>query len=74
MENNRDAVAVWGECKTQLIVGFGGAIDINLLAVKMIMDLYKITNQQDCLWRVRVMSDEYLKIVAEKQKERDAKS
>lgn len=67
MEANREAVQVWAECRTQVIAGFNGIIDINLLTVKMVMDLFGIKSQRDCMERVRVMFDEYRMALEENQ-------
>lgn len=71
---NREAVTIWGETRTQVIAGMGGIIDINILAVKMVMDMHGIRNQRDCMERVRVMFDEYRAAIEEKQETENAKS
>lgn len=68
MEGNRDAVQVFGLCKTQVITGFDSIIDINILAVKMAMDLHGIVNQKDCVMKVRIMFNEYKEALDEKRK------
>jgi hypothetical protein len=53
MRINDDALAMYRFCSGQLIIApMGGAIDINILAVKAVMDLYGIKEQTDCLERV----------------------
>jgi hypothetical protein len=67
MEANRDAIAVFLETKTQVIVGFDSIIDINMLAVKMEMDLRGITNQLQCKAKVRVLFNEYKQALEDKR-------
>jgi hypothetical protein len=74
MKANRDAVRVWSETRTQVIAGMESIIDINILAVKLIMDLYGIKHQRDCMWRVRVMFSEYKAVIEEKRERERAKS
>ena len=52
-EANEDATMIYRICSGQLIISpMGGAIDINILAVKTAMDLYQIEDQKDCLGKV----------------------
>ncbi len=53
-------------CQTQVITGFAGIVDINLLAVKMMMDLYGIVDQCACMDKVRSMFTEYMNAIKEK--------
>jgi hypothetical protein len=64
---NRDAVRIWEESRTQVIVGMAGIVDINILAVTALMDIYPggIRNKWDCLQRVRILFDEYRTILEE---------
>lgn len=64
---NVEAVKVWGECRTQVIVGVGGLIDINTLAIKMTMDLYGVRDQKTCMEKVRAMFDEYRTALKEQE-------
>jgi len=44
---------IFNICRGQIIVtGMGDVIDINILAVKAVMDLYDIDNQKACLEKV----------------------
>lgn len=69
-----EAVKVWKECRTQVIAGFGGIIDINILAVKMTMDMHGIRDQRACMEKVRLMFDEYRSAIEEKEERENAKS
>jgi len=71
---NRDAVTIWNETRTQVIAGMEDIIDINILAVKLMMDMNGIKNQKDCMWRVRVMFDEYKQAIDDKREVERAKS
>ena len=48
MPENEDIIKVYLAVRGQVITGFAGVIDINYLAVKMLMDLYEIKNQKQC--------------------------
>lgn len=50
---NENALDIYRFCSGQLIIApMGGAIDMNILAVKAAMELYGIKEQKDCLERV----------------------
>lgn len=67
MPGNAEAVRIWGRCRKQVIPGMNGPIDINVLAVTKIMDLYGVKNQKRCLEKVRILSDEYWAVVMERE-------
>jgi len=48
MPENEDVIKVYLAARSQVIPGIAGIIDINYLAVKMLMDLYEIKNQKQC--------------------------
>lgn len=53
-------------CRTQVITSaMGELLDINLTAVKMVMDLMQIDDQLICMEKVRVMFDEYKACIRE---------
>ena len=60
---------VFQVCANQVIAGPGGVIDINLLAVKMAMDLYGVADQPACMDKVRIMFAEYVAAAREKTDE-----
>jgi hypothetical protein len=39
----------------------GGAVDMNILSIKTVMDLYGIENQRDCMERVLFIFNEIKK-------------
>ncbi len=54
LEENEDAIFVFGHVRNQAIFGGMDAvpIDLNYGSVKFIMDLYNINNQRDCFEKV----------------------
>jgi len=53
MPENEDVARVYMATRRQVIVGASRVIDINVVAVKTMMDLYGIENQAECMERVR---------------------
>lgn len=51
-EENIDAVKVYFIVQNQLVVSMGQIIDLNINAVKIVMDLYEVKNQKMCLEKV----------------------
>ena len=47
-----DAVKVYFLAQNQLIVSMGQIIDLNVNAIKTIMDLYEVRDQRRCLEKV----------------------
>lgn len=66
LPGNRDAYAVWCRCSGQLILGFAGAVDVNILAVKCLMDLEGLEDQAATLEKVQVLA----RIVLDEQHKR----
>lgn len=66
-EADREAATIFQVCANQVIAGVGGVIDINLLTVKMIMDLYGIADQVACMDKVRLMFAEYSAALRDKE-------
>ena len=62
---------VFQVCANQVIAGAGGVIDINLLTVKMVMDLYGVEDQVHCMDRVRIMFSAYMAAIREKNDDED---
>ena len=53
LENNQEASTIYMMCRGQVITGgMGGVIDLNFVAVKTVMDLYRVKNQQEVLEKV----------------------
>lgn len=56
MPENAEAANIFMLTKNQVITaGMGSVIDINIQAVKIMMDLYEIRNQRDCMDKVRTL-------------------
>lgn len=56
LEENQDAGKIFQICRGQIITaGMGDIIDINILAVKAVMDIEGIQNQKVCLQKVLTM-------------------
>lgn len=56
IDSNQNAGKVFMMCRGQIITaGMGDIIDINLLAVKAVMDIEGIKNQRDCLKKVHML-------------------
>ena len=49
---NMDALRIFNIVKSQFIMGMGGPVDINHLAVHEAMSLYGIENRQQCFMKV----------------------
>jgi hypothetical protein len=64
-EENRDAVRIFSVIKNQLILGFGGPIDINHMAIHEAMKLYKIKNKRECFEKILRISGWWIKKLSE---------
>jgi hypothetical protein len=62
MASNEDAAQVYMQTRRQVITaGEGRVIDIDIQAVKTVMDLYEIRNQRECMEKVRTTFFHFLK-------------
>jgi hypothetical protein len=53
LPENRDIAAVFGVVRNQVVtIGDGRPVDLNIQAVKTVMDMRAITDQKTCLERV----------------------
>ena len=52
MDENVDAVKVYFIVQNQLVVSMGQIIDLNINAIKIVMDLYEVRDQKRCLEKV----------------------
>lgn len=67
MEENKEAWMIFQISRNQLIVGgMGGVIDINIMAVKTVMDLYEIENQCECMEKVLQMAHIFIREMQKK--------
>jgi predicted transcriptional regulator len=53
MPENEDVARVYMATRRQVIIGGNRVIDINIMAIKTMMDLYEVKNQAECMERVR---------------------
>ena len=54
LEKNKDAAEIYTLARRQVVTADQGQIiDINIPAVKIVMDLYGVKDQKDCLLKVR---------------------
>lgn len=53
LKENEEALMVYSRCHNQVVTAaMGEVIDINLASVKLIMDLYGVENQKECMEKV----------------------
>lgn len=53
LESNQEAISLYGLVAGQVIVaGMGEAIGLNFVAVKVVLDLYEVSDQRDCFERI----------------------
>ena len=58
---NLEITRVYEQCAGQWIMGFSGAVDINIPAVKIVMDLEGVTDQRRVLNGVRTLAREQIR-------------
>ena len=51
-EENIDAIKVYFITQNQLIISMGQIIDLDINAIKIVMDLYEVRDQKRCLEKV----------------------
>lgn len=61
MPENADAARIYPIVRNQVITVGEHVIDINILAVKAVMDMYGIEDQRTCLKKIRAVFDYFLK-------------
>lgn len=55
---NREAARVYMVVRGQVIVGgMGGIVDLSIPAVKIVMDLFGVEQQRDCLMKIMRLFD-----------------
>ena len=70
MPENEDALTVYLAVQDQLIVGMGGPVALNQMAIHPVMELYEIEFRADCFDKVVAVSRELMK---KQQDEAEAK-
>ena len=68
-EDDLEIIRVFEQCKTQVIAGAGGVIDLNDLAVAWWMEKLGISDQLRCMKGVKAMHAAYTKALEEKYKD-----
>lgn len=63
-ENNIDAIKVYRLSKNQ-VIQLNEGVDLNLLAVKAVMDIYKVKDQEVCLQKVTKLFRYFINVGAE---------
>ncbi|AGW13813.1 DUF1799 domain-containing protein [Megalodesulfovibrio gigas] len=71
LPENTLAVDVYRRCSGQLIMGMGGAVDINLLAVKCVLDMLHIEESAhlELMEEVQLMAQTAIVVGREKQEQ-----
>lgn len=67
---NATAVEVYSRCSGQLIMGPGGAVDINVLAVLEIMELYETPDPEETLEKVQLIAGTVIRLQHEEAERR----
>jgi len=69
MPENKEAMEIYSTVSNQMIVsGMGDPIDINIVAIKTVMDLYGVDNQPECFKKVVMIARHIIKGHQEKSK------
>ena len=70
---NKDAFDVYIKCQNQTLQSNGGVIDINFVAINVILDIFEIENKQSVFEKVVTAFHHFLSIDREKEKKNNAK-
>lgn len=57
---NIEAYEIFNVCKYQLVMGTNGPVDVKFEALKMVMDLYQVSDKRRCLDLVRLAVSAYI--------------
>lgn len=60
LSENTDAEQIYLTVQDQLIVGMGGAIALNQIAIHKAMDLFEIEYKRDCFEKVVMLSRHFI--------------
>jgi len=66
---NQDAFNVWGRCKRQFIMGFGGPVDINHMAAWRMIDELRIKDRLGCFEKVTAAAQAEIAAIREEKEE-----
>lgn len=68
LPENEDAEKIYLAVQDQLIVGMGGAVALNQLAIHAAMDLFEVEYKQDCFDKVVMVGRHFIGQQNEKRK------
>ncbi len=69
LSENKETFDVFMQCQNQVIMsGSGNVVDINFVAIKVMLDLYKIENQQNVFDKIVKVFHHFLAEDREKNK------
>ena len=61
-EDNTEALDIYKVCSSQLIIApMGGAVGMDIMAIKTAMDIYEVEDQKKCLQKVLLVFNEIKK-------------
>lgn len=66
-EENENALEIFFLVRNQLIMGPGGPVDLNHLAIHAAMDLYQIRNRRECFEKVLKLASFWISEVLNKK-------
>ena len=67
-EGNEEALGIFFLVRNQLIMGSGGPVDLNHLAVYSAMDLYQVKNRIECFEKVLKLASFWIgEVLAKKE-------
>jgi len=67
MPENRDVIDVYAKVRSQHIMGMSGPVDINILAIKAVMDLQGIENQKRVFEKVYKLYNHIMSRIRDQQ-------
>ena len=66
LEENREAAAIFYLIQSQFIMGEGGPVDINHLAIYAAMDLYHVKDRVECFHKVLSLTRWHIEEIAKR--------
>lgn len=70
LPENEDAERIYFIVQDQYILGMGGAVAVNQMAIHAAMELYDVTYRRDCFEKVLKLSRHFINKQAEARKEK----
>ena len=71
---NALVLEVWRMSQGQMIIGPSGPVDLDIQAIKMVMDMLGVHRQLICMQRVQIMAWEMFRAQAEKREQEREKA